>query len=106
MLKIDAIGAAPASAPATNETPKIERDDAVMQRAKEFESIFVAQMLKHSGFEKALASESGFGGESYASLLLERYAANIVDKGGFGLAEKIYEQLIAKEAGHAPDRIV
>ncbi len=104
MLKIDAIGVA--AAPAANETAKEAHDETIMQRAKEFESIFVAQMLKHSGFEKALSSESGFGGESYASLLLERYAANIVDNGGFGLAEKIYEQLVSKESGHAPDRIV
>jgi Rod binding domain-containing protein len=73
-----------------------------MAQAKEFESVFVAQMLKHSGFEKALSGNSGFGGESYASLLLEQYAARMTERGGFGLAEKIYDQLIDRESENGP----
>lgn len=101
MLKIEPLITATSAAP-----EKPARDEVMLERAKEFESVFVAQMLKHSGFEKALSADSGFGGENYASLLLNQYAAKIVDNGGFGLAEKIYEQLKAKEAADAPDRIV
>lgn len=82
------------------------RDAEMLEKAKEFESVFIAQMLKHSGFEKALSADSGFGGANYASLLLERYAEKIVEKGGFGLTEKMYEQLKAREASDATDRIV
>ncbi len=101
MLKVEQLITAPQAA-----RERTTRDDTILEQAKEFEAVFVAQMLKHSGFEKALSADSGFGGENYASLLLNQYAAKIVDNGGFGLAEKIYEQLKAKEAGDAPERTV
>ena len=101
MLKID-----PIQTPAPVALESTARDDAIREQAKEFEAVFIAQMLKHSGFEKALSAESGFGGENYASLLLERYASEIVDNGGFGLADKIYQQLKAKEAGDGTEQIV
>ncbi len=106
MLKVEQLVASPQSAPARTAPDAAARDEAMLERAKEFEAVFVAQMLKHSGFEKALSADSGFGGENYASLLLSQYATRIVDSGGFGLAEKIYEQLKAKEAGDAPERTV
>ena len=101
MLKID-----PIQAPTSVTPERAARDLEIREQAKEFEAIFVAQMLKHSGFEKALSADSGFGGENYASLLLERYAAEIVDNGGFGLADKIYQQLKSKEAGDGTDQFV
>lgn len=101
MLKIDPLITATQTAPA-----KTARDEIMLERAKEFEAVFVAQMLKHSGFEKALSTDSGLGGENYASLLLNQYAARIVDNGGFGLADKIYEQLKAKEAADGNEQIV
>lgn len=70
-----------------------EIDQRVMTKAREFEAVFVAQMLKHSGMGKALSSDSGHGGEAFSSMLLEQYAERIVENGGFGLADKIYEQL-------------
>lgn len=101
MSKVDAI-----QAPTPVTLERAPRDAAIREQAEEFEAIFIAQMLKHSGFEKALSADSGFGGENYASLLLERYAAKIVDNGGFGLADKIYQQLKAKEAGDGTEQIV
>lgn len=74
--------------PAANTT-----NDGAMQKAKEFEAIFIAQMLKYSSFSDALVRESGFGGDAYSGLLTQRYAEQIVEGGGFGLAEKIYYQL-------------
>ena len=101
MLKIDPLITTTQTAP-----ERTARDELMIERAKEFEAVFVAQMLKHSGFEKALSTDSGLGGENYASLLLNQYAARIVDNGGFGLADKIYEQLKAKEAGDADEGVV
>lgn len=75
------------------------RDAALKEKAREFESVFVAQMLSHSGLAEALSSDSGFGGEAFSSLLVERFADQLVERGGFGLTEKIYEQLREKEAG-------
>ncbi len=87
--------AAPIATPAAQ--PVSERKAQILEQAHEFESVFVAQMLKYSGLEKAISSQGEFGGEAYSSLLLEQYANKIVEKGGFGLAEKIYEQLLNKE---------
>ncbi len=64
-----------------------------MEKAREFETVFVAQMLKYSGMDKAISQESGFGGDAFSGMMLEQYARGIVDNGGFGLAEKIYGQL-------------
>lgn len=63
------------------------------EAAAEFEAVFVAEMLSHAGFEKALASEAGFGGEAMSGLLLEAYAERIVERGGFGLADAIARRI-------------
>lgn len=78
-----------------NATPSSveEIDERIMEKAREFETVFVAQMLKHSGMDKAISQESGFGGDAFSGMMLEQYARNIIDNGGFGLAEKIYDQL-------------
>ena len=73
--------------------PVEEVDERIMEKAREFETVFVAQMLKYSGMEKAISQESGFGGDAFSGMMLEQYARNIIDNGGFGLAEKIYSQL-------------
>lgn len=68
-------------------------DERIMEKAREFEAVFVAQMLNYTGMGKALSKDSGFGGDAFSSMMLEQYARKIVDNGGFGLAEKIYGQL-------------
>ena len=65
-----------------------------MDQALEFESIFVGQMLKFSGFSDARTQNIGFGGEAFSAMLLQEYAHKIVESGGFGLAEQIYKQLV------------
>ncbi len=77
--------------------PETRNNVELLKKAREFETAFVAQMLSHSGLAKALNANSGFGGEAFSSLLVEQYAGQIVDRGGFGLADKIYEQLRDKE---------
>ena len=70
------------------------KDDAELRRAaKEFEAAFIAEMLTYAGFDKALSSRSGFGGEAFSRMLVESYATSISENGGFGIAEKIYRQL-------------
>ncbi len=68
-------------------------DPRTMEKAREFETVFVAQMLKFSGMDKAISQNSGFGGDAFSSMMLEQYARKIVDNGGFGLADHIYAQL-------------
>ncbi|MBI1366969.1 MAG: chemotaxis protein chel [Alphaproteobacteria bacterium] len=95
-------GAAPvASAPA----PKNEKDAALLKTAREFESVFIAQMLSYGGLSKALSAEGGFGGEAFSSMLVDQYAEKLTERGGFGIAQKIYEQLRSRE-GASADRTV
>ena len=69
------------------------KEEALRKTAEEFESVFIAEMLTHAGFDKAIAQDSGFGGEAFSRMLVETYAENLAKKGGFGLADQIYRQL-------------
>lgn len=85
-------------APSAQET---KNDSQLRAKAEQFEAVFIQQMLKHSGFSKALGQNSGFGGEAFSDMLAQQYADQIAANGGFGLADKIYAQLAAREDGHA-----
>lgn len=82
-----------APAETISQKPIADRELELRQSAKEFESVFVAEMLRHAGLDSALSGDSGLGGEAFSSLLIDRYAEEIVEKGGFGFAEQIYRQL-------------
>ena len=68
------------------------------QHAEDFESVFIAEMLSHSGLDKAISNGSGFGGDAFSRLLVDTYADALTKQGGFGLAEKIFNQLKSDEA--------
>lgn len=70
-----------------------EKEEALRKTAQEFETVFISEMLSHAGFDKAIAQDSGFGGEAFSRMLVETYAENLAEKGGFGLADQIYRQL-------------
>lgn len=99
----DALGgvAAGAAGAAPGGAAPSRREEEILKSAKAFEAVFVAQMLSQSGLGKAIAADGGFGGEAFSSLLIEQYADKLVEKGGFGLAERIYEQLRREEAPSA-----
>ena len=85
----------PAAAGKAGDAPAAmsEKEEALRKTAKEFESVFIAEMLSHAGFDKAIAQDSGFGGEAFSRMLVETYAEELTEKGGFGLADQIYRQL-------------
>lgn len=96
------IQAATAANASTPERAAIRPDTEEARRiAAEFEAVFVAEMLSHAGFEKALASEAGFGGEAMSGILLDAYAEKIVARGGFGLADAIASRLV----GNGPENV-
>jgi len=73
----------------------IQRSDAALKSAAEkLEATFLAQMLKSAGLGQ---SPEGFGGgageDQFASFLLEAQAMKIVESGGIGLAEAIFDSL-------------
>jgi len=58
--------------------------------ARQFEAVFLAQMLAASGAGRPSESQGGGIGEShFASFLLDAQAQRIAERGGIGLAETI-----------------
>ena len=72
---------------------KINKDSNIEEVAKEFESLFVYQMLKSA--RRAKLSEEIFsnqGNETYQSLLDQEYAKTISKNHSFGIAEALIRQ--------------
>ena len=77
---------------------QIKKDSTLEDVAKEFESLFVYQMLKSA--RKAKLAESLFsnnGSETYESLLDQEYAKTISKNHSFGIADALLRQFGNKE---------
>ncbi len=65
--------------------------------ARAFEASFLAEMLQYTGLN---ATPKGFGGgageEAFGSLLTEQYAKLLAERGGIGLAERIFDAMKGK----------
>lgn len=72
-------------------------DAVLMEKAKDLEAAFLSEMLSFSGLgETSGEFDGGAGEEQFASFLREEQARLMVDRGGIGLAEMIFESLKAK----------
>lgn len=75
------------------------QQDKLWQAAQKMEANFLAEMLKSTGFGAARESFGGGAGEDqFASFLRQAHAENMVDAGGIGLSERLFEAL--KEHAH------
>jgi flagellar protein FlgJ len=94
MNPIGAIGSATSSGAAAAARPAAP-DPKLLQAAKEFESIFVRQMLK--GLEKTTAAGAGTsasaGEKTYGSMLVDTLSDSISKAGGLGLADVIAQSM-------------
>ena len=67
---------------------------AARKAAETFEASFLAEMLKYTGLN---AMPDGFGGgageEAFSSLLTDQYARLLAERGGIGLAERVFDIL-------------
>ncbi|MEF3048095.1 rod-binding protein [Pseudotabrizicola sp. L79] len=69
-----------------------------MEKAKELETAFLAEMLNHIGLETQPDSfAGGIGEEQFNSFLRQAQAAALTEKGGVGLAESIFRSLVKAE---------
>lgn len=70
-------------------------DDATMRdAAKKLEATFLSEMLKAAGFDKyAQGFGTGVGQEQFASFLRDAQAEQIVEGGGIGLAESLFNAM-------------
>jgi len=74
------------------------RDQRLMQAARELEANFLAEMLKSAGLGKPRDSFGGGPGEEqFGSFLRLAQAQEMVESGGIGLAQSLFEALKERE---------
>jgi Rod binding domain-containing protein len=99
MKMVDPVFGVAAGTPASPKPPLAPAEEARARKtARDFEAAFIAEMLAHAGFAKSLAGDSGFGGESFSRFLLDAYADKLADKGGFGVADAVYQSIREKRS--------
>lgn len=87
-------------APITLPTPA--RHDQLMAKAEDLEAAFLAEMLAHSGLGEMQGAFGGGPGEAqFTSFLRQEQARLIVQQGGLGLAELIFNSMVRAEDGPA-----
>ncbi len=75
----------------------------IRKAADDFENVFVSQMLGHmfDGIEVDETFGGGHGEEMFRSMLTEQYAKQVNHRGGFGIADQVYRELLrAQEVNH------
>lgn len=81
-------------------TAATARRDTLMAKAEELEATFLAEMLAHSGLGAMGGAFGGGQGEAqYTSFLRQEQARLIVEGGGLGLAELIFNTMVEAENG-------
>jgi Rod binding domain-containing protein len=99
MLLNDAISAQPAMLLAKNSSGKILDPQRVEASAKDFEALFISQMVEQmfgeSGGESAFGS--GESDEVYKSLMVQEYGKMITKSGGIGIADYVKRELLKQQ---------
>lgn len=86
--------------PSPRQLPAMSNEDrTLMKAARELEASFLAEMLKAAGLDKAASAfGGGVGEEQFSSFLRLEQSRAMVDAGGIGLAQVIFEAM--KESGN------
>ncbi|QPM91300.1 rod-binding protein [Pseudooceanicola algae] len=85
--------------PILHSLPRIpQRQEKLWQVAQELEAVFLTEMLKSAGLGE---TPEGFGGgpgeDQFSSFLIREQAGAMVEAGGLGLAEQLYQSLLERE---------
>ena len=84
--------------PPTLSTILSPRSAQLMQKAQELETRFLSEMLAHTGLDAQTgAFNGGIGEDQFASFLREAQAKAMVDRGGLGLAQSIFQNLVRRD---------
>lgn len=79
---------------------RVERANELREVAKAFEASFLAEMLKASGLGKSRSEFGGGAGEdAFSSMMVDEQAVLMVERGGIGLSEQIFNSLWIREFG-------
>ena len=85
-----------------NPTPPISaaRSAQLMKKAKELETTFLSEMLSYTGVDARRGDFTGGAGEDqFASFLRDAEAKAMVDHGGIGLSQNIFNALVRRDHG-------
>lgn len=76
-------------------------ESALMARARDLEAAFLSEMLTYAGLGKMPEGgfDGGIGEEQFGSFLRQEQAAQMVRRGGIGLAEQLFHAMTRGEAG-------
>lgn len=84
------------AAPVPPSAPRGEASDKLRDVAQDFESVFIFQIL--DAMYAGLPTDGAFGGGSaekmFRSLMHEEIAKSISSRGGFGIGDAVYGQLL------------
>ena len=76
--------------------PKVQNADQAIKVAKDFEAVFINEML--GSMFQGIATDGPFGGgpgESiFRSMMIDNYSKTIAAQGGFGLADAVKRELL------------
>ena len=81
----------------SRQTLSPEHKARLLSAAKEFETAFVTEMLSAAGLGEMRDSFNGGAGEAaFSGFLIREYADKITETGRFGIADRVYAQLLDK----------
>ncbi len=84
----------PTPAPPPSKAAQGTHDAALMDAARELEANFLSEMLKSAGLgESPTAFGGGVGEDQFASFLRLEQARAMVQSGGIGLAQSLFEAM-------------
>jgi peptidoglycan hydrolase FlgJ len=84
------------------------RDSKIWQAAEDFEAVLVSQLTKHMFDTRGVGDSSfkgGFAEDTWQSMLSEQMGKEIVKRGGVGLADSVYREMLRMQ-GDASVRTV
>lgn len=91
-MDLPATPAIPATQRLSPEREKILRD-----KAQQLETQFLSEMLSYTGVNETSEFSGGIGEDQFSSFLRDAQARAMVDKGGIGLAETIFNSLARRD---------
>lgn len=91
---ISSVTPSPLAEPASKAAETPSRDPLMWEQAKAFEAQFLSEMLKLADLGKTPeAFGGGLGEDAFAAMMVDEYAAAMVETNSIGLAEKVYESM-------------
>ena len=74
------------------------RQAVLMKKAKELEANFLSEMLSHTGLDDQKGEfTGGVGEDQFASFLRDAQAKAMVEHGGVGLSQSIFNSLVRRD---------